>query len=65
MTRTFNIPYRESMFYSCIEITVLSNMASFVGSSQVVAFVPTVRGPVARLNVRGTVVFFSRVTLPN
>ena len=62
---TFNIPYRESVLYSCVQITALHDMVSFIGSSQIEAPFPTVRDLVARLNARCAVVFFSRVTLPN
>jgi hypothetical protein len=65
LTRTFHIPYRESVLYSCVEITALSDMVSFVGSNRVVPFLLIVRGPVARLKVRSAVVFFSRATLLN
>ena len=53
------------MLYSCVEITALSDMASFVGSNRVVPFLLIVRGPVARLKVRSAVVFFNRANLPN
>jgi hypothetical protein len=65
LTRTFHIPYGESVLYSCVEITALSDMVSFVGSNRVVPFLLIVRGPVARLKVRSAVVFFSRATLLN
>ena len=65
LTRTFHIPYGESVLYSCVEITALSDMASFVGSNRVVTFLVIFRGPVARLKVRSAVVFFSRATLLN
>jgi hypothetical protein len=65
LTRTFHIPYGESVLYSCVKITALSDMASFVGSNQVIPFLLIFRGPVARLKVRGAVVFFSRATLLN
>jgi hypothetical protein len=63
MTRTFNIPYRESALYSCAEITALTDIVSFFASSQVVTVLLRVRGLVARLEVRSAVVFFSRATL--
>jgi hypothetical protein len=65
MTRTFIIPYRESVFYSYAEITALSDIVFFVSSSWLVAFVQIFRSSVARLNVRETVVFLCRVILPN
>jgi hypothetical protein len=61
LTRSFHIPYGESVLYSCVEIAALSDMVSFVGSNWVVPFL-IVRGPTARLKVRSAVVFFSRAT---
>jgi hypothetical protein len=65
MTRTSNIRYGESVLYSCDEIITLPDMVSFVGSSREVTFLLTVRGPVARLNMRNAVVISSCATLPN
>jgi hypothetical protein len=65
LTRTFHIPYEESLLYSCVEITALSDMVSFVGTNRMVPFLLIVRGPVARLKVRRAVVFISRATLFN
>lgn len=65
MIRAFNIIYRESVPYSCGEVTALFGMISFIGSSRVVAFVRTIRGTVATLEVRSAAVYFSRATLPN
>jgi hypothetical protein len=64
LTRTFHIPYGESVLYSCVEITALSDMVSFLGSNRVVPFL-IVRGSVARLKVRSVMVFFSRATILN
>jgi hypothetical protein len=65
MTRTFYIPYGESVLYSCVEITALTDTVSFVPSSQVVIVPLGIRDLVARLNVRSAVVFFSHVTPPD
>jgi hypothetical protein len=65
LTRTFYIPYRESVLYSCVEITALSDMVSFLGSNQVVPFLLIVRGSVARLKVRSVIIFFSGATILN
>jgi hypothetical protein len=63
LTRTFHIPYGESVLYSCVEITALSDMVSFLGSNRVVPFLLIVKGSVARLKVRTVMVFFSRATI--
>jgi hypothetical protein len=65
MTRNFYIPYGESVLYSCVEITALSEMASLAAISRVVTVLLMVRGPVARLNVRCAVAFSTRAILPN
>jgi hypothetical protein len=65
LTRTFHIPYRESVLYSCVEITALSDMVSFWSSNWVVPFLLIVRGSVARLKVRSVMGFFSRATILN
>jgi hypothetical protein len=62
---TLNIFYWESVLYTCVEITALSDVVSFVDSSQVVALILVVRDLDTRLNVRCVVVFFSRVTFLN
>jgi hypothetical protein len=63
MTRTLYIPYGESVLYSCVEITALTDTISFVARSQVVIVLLGVRDLVARLNVRSAVVFFNHVTI--
>jgi hypothetical protein len=65
LTRTFHIPYGESVLYSCVEITAPSDMVSFIGSSRVVNFLLIFRAPVARLEMRSAVVLFRRATLRN
>jgi hypothetical protein len=65
LTRTFHIPYGESVLYSYVKITALSNIVSFLGSNWVVPFLLIVRGSIARLKVRSVIVFFSRATILN
>jgi hypothetical protein len=65
ITRAFNVLYRESEPYSCVEITALFGVIASIGSSRVVTFVLIIGGTVATLQFCSAVVFFSLVTLPN
>jgi len=65
MVSMFNILYRESVLYCCMEISVLYGVVPTVGSGEVLAFVLRIGGAIAKTKLCDVLVIVSRTSFAN